>query len=117
MTTDKQTYAAGENPVITMTIQNKSGRDCVRDIGSGANTFTVSSGGHRAWSSDDCDPSQASNPQVLPAGAKAEAKVTWERKLSSPGCAGQAPAAQAGVYQVEGSNGKVVSKQVRITLQ
>lgn len=117
VTTDKQTYAAGENPKITMAIKNKSGTACVRDIGSGANTVTISSGGHHAWSSDDCEPGQVSNDQLLPAGGKAEATVTWERKLSAPGCSGEASAAQAGTYQVEASNGEVTSQPVRITLQ
>lgn len=115
--TDKKVYAAGENPQITLTIENTSDADCLRDIGSGANEIVVTSGGQHAWSSDDCDPSAASNEQILAAGARAQVTVTWERKLSAPGCAGDAPAAQAGAYAAEARNGDVVSQSVRFELQ
>ena len=114
---DQDSYAAGANPQITMTITNTAAADCMRDIGSGNNEIVISSGGHHAWSSDDCDPSQTGNEQVLPAGAEAQVTVTWERKLSAPGCAGEASPAQPGAYQVEGRNGEVVSEPVRFVLQ
>ncbi len=114
---DQEAYSAGANPQIVMTITNTSSEECVRDIGSGANEVVISSGGHHAWSSDDCDPSQASSEQVLPAGVDASVTLSWERKLSAPGCTGPGSAAQAGTYQVEGRNGTVVSEPVRFVLQ
>jgi len=114
---DGEVFSSGENPEITLTIANDSDADCLRDIGSGANEIVVSSGGQHAWSSDDCDPSQGTNEQLLPAGAKAQVTVTWERKLSAPGCAGEASDAQNGTYQVTARNGDVISDEVRITLQ
>jgi len=115
--TDRDSYAEGVNPQITLTIRNDSATDCLRDIGSGANEVVITSGGQHVWSSDDCDPSQASNEQVLDDGAEAAVTLTWERKLSAPGCAGQATAAQPGSYQVEGRNGSAVSDPVRFVLQ
>ena len=114
---DQENVPAGANPQVTLTIRSNADADCLRDIGSGANEIVVTSGGEHVWSSDDCDPSQASNEQLLPAGAEAQVTVTWERKLSAPGCAGEAIAAQPGTYQVEVRNGEVVSDPVRIVLQ
>lgn len=113
---DKDAYPAGANPQITLTIINESGQDCLRDIGSGANEIVITSGGHHVWSSDDCDPSQASNEQVLPVDAQAQVTVSWERKLSAPGCTGEAADAQAGTYEVVARNGSVVSEPVRFVL-
>lgn len=115
--TDANTYAAGVNPKLTLTIANTSDSDCARDIGSGANEIIVTSGGQHVWSSDDCDPSQSRNEQVIPAGAKAVVELEWERKLSAPGCTGSAEPAKPGAYQVQTRNGKSLSEPVRIELQ
>jgi hypothetical protein len=114
---DAQTYPSGANPAITMTITNASGSDCLRDIGPGANEIVITSGGQHVWSSDDCDPSQDVDEQVLPAGVDAATTVTWERVLSAPGCGGSGAAAQPGTYVVEGRNGSVVSEPIRFVLQ
>ena len=117
VSSDQETYPPGQNPQLTLTIRNAAGQDCVRDIGSGANEIVITSGGYHVWSSDDCDPSQASNDEVLPPDAEAAVTLTWERKLSAAGCSGDGSAAQAGTYQVEGRNGQVVSEPIRIVVQ
>jgi hypothetical protein len=114
---DAEAYPGGANPSVTMTITNASGSDCLRDIGPGANEIVITSGDQHVWSSDDCDPSQNVDEQVLPAGVDAATTVTWERVLSAPGCGGSGAAAQPGTYFVEGRNGSVVSEPVRFVLQ
>ena len=114
---DAEAYPDGANPSMTMTITNAAGSDCLRDIGPGANEIVITSGGQHVWSSDDCDPSQDVDEQVLPAGVDAATTVTWERVLSAPGCGGSGAAAQPGTYVVEGRNGSVVSEPVRFVLQ
>lgn len=116
-TTDATSYAPGVNPKLTLTIANTSGADCVRDIGSGANEIIVTSGGQHVWSSDDCDPSQSRNEQIIPAGAKAVVELEWERKLSAPGCSGSGDQAKPGFYQVQTRNGKLLSDPVRFELK
>ncbi len=114
---DKDTYPAGTNPHITMTISSHSEADCVRDIGSAANEIKITSGGHHVWSSNDCDTSEASSKQVLSSGAEAQVSLTWERNLSAPGCPKDAGDAEPGSYQVQGSNGQVVSDEVTFVLE
>jgi hypothetical protein len=114
---DQQAYPADADPAVTMTITNASGSDCLRDIGAGANEIVITSGGQHVWSSDDCDPSQDVDEQVLPPGVDAATTVTWERVLSTPGCGGSGAAAQPGTYVVEGRNGSVGSEPVRFVLQ
>lgn len=114
---DKDSYPAGTNPHITMTISSHSEADCVRDIGSAANEIKITSGGHHVWSSNDCDTSEATSKQVLSSGAEAEVSLTWERNLSAPGCPTDAGDAEPGTYQVQGSNGQVVSDEVSFVLQ
>ena len=114
---DKTAYPAGTNPHITMTITSQSESDCVRDIGSSANEIKITSGGHPVWSSNDCDTSGASSKQVLTSGARAQVSLTWERKLSAPGCPSDAGDAAPGSYQVQGSNGEVVSDEVTFVLE
>lgn len=114
---DAEAYPSGANPAVTMTITNAAGNDCLRDIGPGANEIVITSGGQHVWSSDDCDPSQDVDEQLLPAGVDAATTVTWERVLSAPGCGGSGAAAQSGTYVVEGRNGSVVSEPVRFVLQ
>lgn len=115
-TLDSESYGSGSTPNITLTIANTSSADCQRDIGAGANEIVITSGGYHVWSSDDCDPSEATDEQVLEPGAQAQVTVTWDRTLSAPGCTGAGSAAQPGTYEVEGRNGSVVGDPVRFVL-
>jgi hypothetical protein len=117
VSTDAESYGSDAKPQITMTITNAAGDDCLRDIGAGANEIVITSGGYHVWSSDDCDPSDDVDEQVMPAGVEAATTVTWDRVLSAPGCGGSGAQAQPGTYQLEGRNGTVVSEPVRFVLR
>lgn len=114
---DGESFASGASPNITLTIANTGTTECQRDIGAGANEIVITSGGYHVWSSDDCDPSQSSDLEVLKPGAQAQVTVTWDRTLSSPGCTGSGSNAQPGTYEVEVRNGEITGEKVRFVLQ
>lgn len=100
--TDALQYAAGVDPVITMTIKNAGPTACTRDIGSGATGLMIKSGTDRIWSSDDCLPGGAPKNTVLKPGEVKTIAVTWNRKRSNPGTPCVGAAALPGHYRVFG---------------
>ena len=117
---DADTYPAGTTPEITLTIQNTGSESCTRNIGSDANSIEVSSGGVRVWSSDDCGDEGSPDIETLEPDKIASVTVEWPRTISAEGCPtppGEQPEAQAGSYNVVGSNMAVDSDEVTFTLE
>ena len=114
--TDAQTFAAGQNPQITMRIQNIGTADCTRNIGSDANTVEISSGGVLVWSSDDCQEPGTADLNTLEPDKVATLNVTWDRTASTGGCDNPAEAAP-GAYEVVGKNLGVDSEEVSFILE
>lgn len=117
VTADQETYPAGVDPKLTMSITNTGTLSCERDVGSAANEITVSSGGVRVWSSDDCSTNAAPDVVTLKPGEAATVTVDWPRTGSEPGCTNTATPAVAGAYDAVGRNGKVQSPKAAFTLQ
>ncbi len=117
---DSSSYPPGNEPQITLTIQNTGTESCTRNIGSDANSIQVSSGGVRVWSSDDCDTAGSADVQTLDSQAVASVTVPWPRTISAEGCPVQPSdqaAAQPGSYDVVGKNLDVKSEKVAFTLE
>lgn len=83
--TDKQAYAAAENPQLTVTLANVSGVDCSIDAGTAAQVFEISSGSEVYWRSTDCQAEPANQVVTLAAGQQvpSAAPLTWDRTRSS----------------------------------
>jgi hypothetical protein len=114
---DKQAYAAGQHPVLTIGIANKGRVACTRDVGQPAREIRVASGADRVWSSDDCSTGGASMVVTLqPGAAPMTFSVTWSRKRSAPGCPPGQPTAAAGTYRVTGRFGDLTSTGDTFTL-
>jgi hypothetical protein len=114
---DKQAYAAGQHPVLTIGIANKGRVACTRDVGQPAREIRVASGADRVWSSDDCSTGGASMVVTLqPGAAPMTFSVTWSRKRSVPGCRAGQPNAAAGTYRVTGRFGDLTSTGDTFTL-
>lgn len=109
-------YQIGGQAVFVMKVQNKSGAACTRDVGAKNNSFLVTSGGFRVWSSDDCSPGGASQLEVIPPAQAFGVQGTWNQTITSPGCPSPQDAAQPGSYEVEASNGGVTSARARFGL-
>lgn len=117
VTSDSQTYPAGVDPKLTMSITNAGTLSCERDVGSAANEIAVSSGGVQVWSSDDCGGTGAPDLVTLKPGEAATVTVDWPRTASEPGCASEGSPVPPGSYDVEGRNGKVRSEPLALSLQ
>lgn len=101
--------------IFTLTITNTSDAACARDIGPRANEIQVSVADARLWSSDDCSPSTDSNRIVLQAGETYVTEAPWDQRTSNPGCTTSVEV-DAGVYEVYGRNGDVISDATLITI-
>lgn len=98
--TDARSYPAGVAPKVTVTLTNRSGTTCRRDLGGRALEVLVYSGEDRIWSTDDCRPDTTASVQTVRAGKSLETSVTWPRTRSAKGCPANRPAAQPGTYVV-----------------
>lgn len=114
--TDHSTYAAGEDPRLTVTVTNSGSTSCKRDVGQAASELRVLSGGARFWSSDDCHPGGPTAVTLLAPGQSATSSVTWTRVQSTAGCPSGEPTAKSGSYQVVGRNLTLLSAPVPFTL-
>lgn len=115
--TDAESYPAGVQPQLTLTVRNDSDAACLRDLGPAALELRVSSGGARIWSSDDCNPGGGSDPTPLEPGTPFSQSVTWARVASQPGCPSGEPSADPGQYQVVARNVDLISEPAVFTLE
>lgn len=114
--TDKTDYAAGELPLLSMTVTNKGSTECKVNVGTSQQVFQVTSGDDLWWQSTDCQTEETDFWMLLPA-AKTEktgSPVAWVRERSSPDtCAIPRDAAvgDGASYFLTTSLGGVQSKQ------
>ncbi|MBS0023998.1 hypothetical protein [Microbacterium paraoxydans] len=83
--TDADTYPAGVNPQLSISLTNKGTTDCTIDVGSSTQVFMVSSGADVWWRSTDCQENPSSMIATLTAGSTVVSKepVVWDRTRSS----------------------------------
>jgi hypothetical protein len=117
VTTNEPTYAAGQEPTFTLTVENISDAKCRRDVGPRALELRVSSGGSKIWSSDDCSPGGAVDERTLLPGDSFEQTVQWSRVVSEPDCPTPQDQASAGDYQVVARNLEIISDPAVFTLE
>ena len=97
--TDRPSYAAGENPQLSIRLTNQSTRDCTLNVGTSAQAFEVSSGSDVWWRSTDCQTEPCDMIVLVSAGQEvmSAAPLTWDRTRSSvDSCQGDRPQAAGG---------------------
>lgn len=116
--TDAESYGEGRIPQLSWTLANLGTVECVIDVGTARQIFTVSSGSDTIWTSTDCQTGATDTPYTLPPGPGAvpvvSTPIPWERVRSSPDtCAADRPQVPAGgaAYQLSVSVGGVSSTQ------
>jgi len=83
--TDKSSYAAGENPQITLTLTNVGSAACTINAGTSQQEYLITSGEELYWSSTDCQTEATDAPVILdPNDPKSTAPIVWDRTRSSP---------------------------------
>ncbi len=96
--TDAASYAAGVQPMLSMTITNSGASACTFDVGTDAQVYLITSGSDQIWSSKDCQTAPAANKQILePGKALSTTPFAWDRTRSSTTtCTGNRPEVTAG---------------------
>ncbi|MFE5407624.1 hypothetical protein [Microbacterium sp. NPDC056569] len=97
--TSADTFAGDQNPQFSITLTN-NGPDCTMNVGTSAQSFTVTSGDDIWWRSTDCQSEPSDMIVLISAGqtVSSAAPLTWDRTRSAVGtCAdGNRPMAPGG---------------------
>jgi len=110
-TTDSAAYAAGSNPLLTLTVTNTGTEPCSINVGTTQMEFIVTSGSDRIFSSADCQDGAQDLLKEFEPGATEKANFTWERLRSAPGCAAVASNPNPGWYVFTARLGEVTSEK------
>lgn len=83
--TSQASYAAGENPELSLEVENTGTETCQADLGTAGMLFSVTSGSDEVWTSSDCQEDPEELPTILDPGEPLTTEpVTWDRTRSSP---------------------------------
>lgn len=111
--TDKDSYAAGENPMISMEIVNTGAAACVLQVGTDVQLYEIVSGSDPIWNSRDCQTeSTPATIVVEPNVPQSTTPFPWGRVRSAPdNCGDDRPQVAAGgaTYRLSVSLGDVKS--------
>jgi cytoskeletal protein RodZ len=83
--TDQETYAAGQNPQLSIRLTNNGAADCTLNVGTSGQAFTIMSGSDVWWRSTDCQTAPSDMVVLLAAGqvVTSAAPLAWDRTRSS----------------------------------
>lgn len=109
-------YPVGGPVPITFVVRPTGEDACQRDVGSAANSITITGDGRRIWVSDDCSPGGEPDVRVISRDDPYTSSVTWQGVVSRPGCPTGQATAPAGEYGVVAANGDVRSSAESFTL-
>lgn len=111
--TDKESYQAGETPMISMTITNSGAAACTYDVGTAGQLYEIVSGSDPIWNSRDCQSDPQPLEQVLQPGVElTTTPFPWDRTRSSADtCDADRPQVTAGgaTYRLSVSLGEAKS--------
>jgi hypothetical protein len=82
--TDAESYPAGQQPQLSLTVLNTGTVACTLPAGSDVQTYVISSGSDRIWASTDCQqPGVAAVITLEPGEPLPSTPFAWERSRSS----------------------------------
>ena len=96
--TDKDAYAAGEQPLLSLSLTNTGTAPCLFNAGSDVQEYRITSGEDPIWNSRDCQTAPvAADVELAPGVALTTAPFAWDRTRSdSATCTGERPQVTAG---------------------
>lgn len=97
--TDKDSYAAGEQPQLRIRLTNQGATDCTMNVGTNEQSLTITSGNDVWWRSTDCQVEPSAMVVTLAAGQVVESAepIVWDRTRSSVStCDSERPRAPGG---------------------
>lgn len=98
MHSDRDDYAAGVYPVLTLTLVNTGSTTCRADVGPDTLELRITSGNDRIWSSADCGDAFRAEAVELRRGVPHDVDLTWDRTRSWPDCRDDVVHARPGTY-------------------
>lgn len=115
--TDKNSYAAGETPMIGLTLTNTGSTACTINAGSTVQELTITSGSEKYWNSKDCQSAAVDAPTILePNIPQSTNLIAWDRTRSSTTtCTGDRPQvpADGASYHLTVKVGDIVSENTK----
>jgi hypothetical protein len=112
----QDSYRPGQVPQFDVDVVSTVGRSCAFNVGSKRLALVIRASGKRVWNSADCVTGRGRLATDLTRGVPTIVPISWNLQTSSPGCAGQARAAQAGRYTATAADGQLASNPVRFTV-
>ena len=94
--TDKDSYAAGEKPLLTLKVTNNNKVPCEVNIGTSQMEYMITSGSDRIFSSKDCQAESTDLMKTIAPGKSETANFPWQRNRTVQGCQSVAAAPGAG---------------------
>ena len=81
--TDATTYAAGANPMLSLSVTNTGEEACTMSVGTDVQEYRITSGEELIWSSKDCQQDPVTLQQELAPGAPVDSTpFGWDRTRS-----------------------------------
>lgn len=115
--TDRQAYAPGEEPVLSLVVRNEGATACTVNVGTSQMEFVLTSSDERIFSSTDCQQASQDLERTIEPGGEERARFTWSRDRSVPGCTTVEKEPEPGTYSLTTRLGARSSSPVEFTLQ
>lgn len=95
--TDASSYAAGQHPMLSLSLTNTGSSSCHIDAGTAKQVYTITSGSDTYWVSTDCQQNPTDTTILLaPNKTVTSTPIEWDRTRSDPTtCDATRPAAPA----------------------
>ncbi len=82
---DRESYAAGELPQLSLRVENIGAASCEAQLGTAGMSFKVTSGSDEVWRSTDCQINADTRAVILEPGTPLQTEpIVWDRTRSSP---------------------------------
>ena len=118
--TDQGSYGGGEEPRLSIRMENEGDTACAINVGTSAQAFTISSGTDVWWRSTDCQTEPSDQIVQLDPGQTVSSvePLVWDRTRSSVStCDDERPRALAGYYNLVVSVGGIDSEETQFRLR
>lgn len=114
---DKESYAAGVDPKLTLRVSNTGTVACSVNVGTSQMEFKITSGTDTIFNSKDCQVDASNLAKTLNPGASETANFTWKRNRSVAGCTKVNTVPGTGTYVYVATLGKWSSEKVVFALK
>lgn len=110
--TAQESYGTGQLPQFSVNVVGTGRQTCTFNVGASHVALIIRSGSVRVWNSADCVQGAGELVTDLQRGVPTVLPISWNRRESSPGCAGAASRMPAGTYTATAADGWLTSNTV-----